>query len=277
MKRFVAYILFVCCITLLLSGCKQPPVDGPDHNTSGQAETTTNGAEQAVNNTETTGSTEETVNNTESVKAEDIEGPLAQYVQTAVKETLTSVNDYGQTTQIISLRIPKLLPFSADATAAQAEIQSKFDPKLAELREEISKGFTSYTHSIDYSAYLNGSVLSVVIQNRSTIDLINYYVYNFDIETGKRLDNEALMHKLQITDFTEKFTQIAKNAFEAKWGTSSGTQDTLYTTQKVKNISQENISKAMPYVAEDGKIMVILNIYSLAGAEYYPEVFPLSD
>ncbi len=229
----------------------------------------------SLDTTENTGTTTNTESTgEEAAKTEDIEGSLAQYVQTAMKETLTSVNRYGQTVQSVPVRLPKLLPFSADAATAQAEIQDTFDPIIANLRDEFSKGTTSYTHSIDYSAYRNNAVLSLVIHIRSSIDLDSFYVYSFDVETGKRLDTEALMNKLQIADYTEKFTQAAKTAFEEKYPNFQKNED--YQARLADTVSKENIAKAMPYVAEDGKVMIVVNIYALAGAAYYPEVIPLS-
>ena len=272
MKRFVAFVLCGCCITLLLSGCKQPPIDGPDNNTSGQLQDT----QQA------TQSTQPTTQITEPVIVEDIEGPLAQYVQTAIKEKHQRFDKYGYGTvqQESSLRIPKLLPFSEDAIAAQTEIESELKTYITDVRESYAQELSASTSFIDYKAYLNDTVFSIVIQAESMFDLSFYLVYNFDIETGKRLDTEDLMAKLQIANYTEIFTQIAQDAFDEDHVNATdeylNEHYDLYISQMAKNISEENIDKAMPYIAEDGKAMVVLNIYSTAGAEYYPEIFPVS-
>ncbi len=281
MKRLVAYILCICCITLLLSGCKQPPVDGPDVNTSGQAEPSASPTETTGSAEETLGNAEETTASTEPVNIEDIEGPLAQYVQTAMKENFElDTSKYGNPEQSTPVRIPKLLPFSEDASACQAEIQNEFDPWVEQIRTEMADGFSSMTAAIDYEAYLNDTIFSLVIHACSMIDLCSYRVYNFDIETGKRLDIAELMNKLQITDYTQKVTQIAQDAFDAQLENCSDEylerEQDILAEQKGKNNSKENIEKAMPYVAEDGKVMVVINIYSIAGAEKYPKVFPLS-
>lgn len=282
MKRIVAFLLCISCIMLLISGCKQPPVDSPDTNTSGQTDPSTEPtSNETVGKTEATNNTEETVGNSEPVNIEDIEGPLAQYVQTAIKETLIFSGDQYGNKQSTPVRIPKLLPFSEDAIACQKEIQEKYDAMVADVRNSHADGYTSSTASIDYEAYLNGNVFSLVIHACSMFDLCSYRVYNFDIASGKRLSTEELMNQLQIPNHAEKFTKIAQDAFEADWGNNTtsefkGEHLDLYNSQKAKNCSKENIDKAMPYVAEDGKVMVVINIYSLAGAEKYPRVFSLS-
>ena len=63
-------------------------------------------------------------------------------------------------------------------------------------------------------------------------------------------------------------------AFEKKYPNFQKNED--YQARLADTVSKENIAKAMPYVAEDGKVMIVVNIYALAGAAYYPEVIPLS-
>lgn len=263
MKRFVAMFLCLCCVTLLFSGCIKPSIDNPDNTTSGQTEPSTN--------------------NTEPVNIEDIEGPLAQYVQTAVKETLElDTTKQGNGEQIVSVRLPKLLPFSEDAIAAQAELQSEFDPWpwVEEIRINLADGWSSMTHSIDYEAYLNGSVFSLMICAESMVDLNSYFVYNFDVETGKRLNTEELMNKLQITDYTQRFTQIAQKAFDEKYDDATvehlESERDHIAAKREDTISRENIEKAMPYVAADGKLMVVIDIHIPTGAGCYPEIFSFS-
>lgn len=285
MKRTISLIALLLAFAILLSACVGQPEDtigSTEGSITEQTEPSTNKTEPTTEETagNTASSTEETAPNTEPVNIEDIEGPLAQYVQTAVKETFElDTTKFHNPKQSVTVRIPKLLPFSEDAIACQGEIQNEFDPWVEEIRTNLTDGFTSATAFIDYYAYLNDRIFSLVIYAESMFDLGLYRVYNFDTETGKRLNTEELMNKLQITDYTERFTQIAQDAFSKQWGETrdpSSHDYDLYVSQKAKNSSKENIDKAMPYVAEDGKVMVVLNVYSLAGAEKYPQVLPVS-
>lgn len=278
MKRITYSCLSLLVLTLLFCACVKQPLPPADSTGSTGASVTGTTVGQTESGTNKTGPSE-TVGNTQTVSIEDIEGPLAQYVQTAIKETHERLDIFGNKQQMTSLRIPKLLPFSEDAVAAQAEIQNKLDSYITEVRTDYAEGLSSSTQFIDYKAYLNDAIFSLVIQTQSVYDSCSYLVYNFDIENGKRLNTEELMNKLQITDYTEKFTQIAQDAFSKQWGEErdpSANDYDLYVSQKAKNSSKENIDKAMPYVTEDGKVMVVLNIYSLAGAEKYPQVLPVS-
>ena len=69
MKKITTFILCFACVMLLLSGCKQPPADNPDTNTTGQTEPSTNKTEP------TTG---ETAGNTEYSKTVENKAPAAE-------------------------------------------------------------------------------------------------------------------------------------------------------------------------------------------------------
>ena len=263
MKRFVALFLCVCCITLLLSGCNQPPADSPDENTSGHTQNTQSTTQP------TTQPTESTTQPTEPVIVEDIEGPLAQYVQTTMKETLKMTNSkYGNKDESTPVRIPRLLPFSEDAITVQAEIQEEFDEIITYIRNNHAEGFGTAYDTIDYNAYLNHSVFSLVIYLVGRTDAIDYRVYNFDTTTGKRLDTPGLMSKLQIADYGDIFAQVAKQAYEEKYAHYQD-KDDFYYSQLATTVSKENIDKAMPYVAEDGKVMVVIGIHPDGKEDYY--------
>ena len=269
MKKLISYILLAVFIVLLFAGCEKPPAESPD-NTSGQlTQPTTQPTQPTIQ------PTDPTTQPTEPVIVEDIEGPLAQYVQTAVKETLKQAKSkYGPGDESTSVRIPKLLPFSEDAIVAQTEIQAEFDPIIASIRANYAEGFGTVYEAFDYSAYLNDSILSLMILINYMTDDFAYRVYNFDITTGKRLDTHELMTKLQIPDYTEAFTRIAKKKYEEDNQHQQDNDD--YASQLAKTIAKENIEKAIPYIAEDGKVMVVIKIYAFVGTDYHFKAIPLS-
>ena len=273
MKRFITFIAGIACMALLLSGCSlvmlnNPDVSAPDLKQTDPSEQVSTQATQTAKATQATQSVET------SPTAPPINDPYPQYVQTDINEMIISSDSYGKTKQIIPVGIPKLLPFSEDAITCQNEIQDRFGPTLEEMRQNASEGYSISHAYIEHFVYLNDTILSVVIHERSVFDSSAFTVYNFDIESGKQLNIQELMNKLQITDYAEKFTQTAKETFEANYGHFN--HDDFYQTQLATTVNKENIDKVKPYVAENGKVMIIINIYALAGAAYYPEAVPLS-
>lgn len=269
MKTIIAYTLCICCIMFLLSGCTHPPVNSPDSNTSGQEQSNT--GKQADPENKANADNKEDAENKVDIANE----PLAQYVQTDIEETVKGSDKFSNNWEI-PICIPKLLPFSGDAIACQAEIASIFEPWVADIRNNSSQGCWPDTAKIEYNTNLNGSVLSLVIHARSNFDSSIYYVYNFDIESGKKLNTDGLMKKLQVANYTERITQAAKSFFETKYAAAKNTNTGFYNQQLETTVSKENIGKAMPYVTKDGKLMVIVDIYALAGAKFYSEEIPLS-
>lgn len=273
MKKFITFIAGIACMALLFSGCSLVVLNNPD--ASAPTLKQTDPSEQiGTQATQTTKATQATQPAETAPTAPPVNDPYPQYVQTDINEIIVSSDSYGRTKQIIPVCIPKIVPFSDDAIACQKEIQNRFEPKLEEMRHNAANGYGIAHAYIEHFVYLNDTILSVVIHERSMFDSSSFTVYNFDIESGKQLNTQALMNKLQITDYADKFTQTAKETFEANNGHFN--HDDFYETQLATTVSKENIDKVKPYVAENGKVMIIINIYPMAGAAYYPEAVPLS-
>ncbi len=218
--------------------------------------------------------TEDTVPDTTSPEPTDppvIEGPLGEFVQIDVAETVTGTD--GRNQWSVSIRVPKLLPFSKDAEACQQEIQDRYNPLLEEIRSNSAKGFWPVLLSIEFEAYLNDGILSLVICEQTNYETSHYRVYNFDTASGVRLDSAVLAKKLAITDYAEKAKQAAQSVFEQ---IHINCQDSpLHAQQQAATVSEENIAKGLLYLAEEGKPMVVMDIYPCAGAAYYSHAIPL--
>lgn len=218
--------------------------------------------------------TEDTVPDTTSPEPTDppvIEGPLGEFVQIDVAETVTGTD--GRNQWSVSIRVPKLLPFSKDAEACQKEIQDIYYPLAEEISTDSAKGFWPVLLSVEFEAYLNDGILSLVICEQTNYDTSHYRVYNFDTATGVRLDSAALAEKLAITDYAQKVKQVAQAAFEQRYGFWQ--DDPLYAQQHAATVSEENVAKGLLYLAEEGKPIVVMDIYSCAGAPYYSHAIPL--
>lgn len=277
MKKAILYILCMSCILLLFSGCSlvlapNSDASAPSSKESDPSEQISTQQTQATQPAQTDASTP--TEDSSAPTAHPVNDPYPQYVQTNINEIIESSDIYGRNTRPIPISIPKLLPFSDDAISCQEEIQNYFEPKLEEARWNASKGYGVVYAYIEHFVYLNNTILSVVIHERLMFDASVFHVYNFDIESGKQLDTETLVEKLQITDYTEKLTQAAKNFYETD--NSELKDHTKYNERLEQTVSTENISKAVPYVAESGTVMAVVNIYALGGAEYYAYAIPIT-
>lgn len=182
-------------------------------------------------------------------------GTLSDYVKTGKEATVT----YGDG-NTNTLRIPELLLDSADAKAANEELQSKFGSAL--------DNGSSYSgmYALDYEAYLNGSVLSVVTVGK--YDGGNTYglAYNFDVLTGKKLDNKQVCdmsgenYEEELADLREELEEY----YEEKYGSMPGND-----AEREKTFSDDNLKQAVMYLDNDGDFMALVDVYAAVGGGHW--------
>lgn len=180
------------------------------------------------------------------------------------------VDIVGHGTYFIS--IPSVFPFSQDAVDCQADIYNDLLPTLKFYEE--TAGYTDiydvrllpmsekenvrYLAGIDYAAYEYKDILSIVVWVKNYYDGIDYYVYNLDLDTGKRMDNADVLKRLGIG------SSNMKALFDAAYVERFGDYQ---TPQREKTVSTENIAASQIYVTNDGTVMVAATIYQIAGAD----------
>lgn len=200
---------------------------------------------------------------------------VVQYVQADSSKSVIYERTGGSIVPV-PVWLPKLQPFSDDAIACQADIEKDLEEVLNEIEADVNGGYETDLHYITFDAVVNRDILSILIKSQYRAGgYMVYYTYNFDITTSKRLDNEALIEKLQITDFDQRLTQTAKNGFETKYGPVDN-NDSFKTQQLNATIDPENLKKTQFYVGQDGKMMTVLYVHAIAGAAGYYELVPFS-
>ncbi len=168
--------------------------------------------------------------------------------------------------------IPKLNIDSDDATVINYEIEEKL---IKEVKEQINsgKGIENYGYnpsSIEYDYYINGNILSVVITLGTDVEYSSYYVYNINIETGKKCTNEEILEYKGISaeEFEKKLSSIYGERFSESYSGFKGSE--LYDECYEKTISKENCNINNPiFIEYNGQIIVIAKIYSFVGALHY--------
>lgn len=193
-----------------------------------------------------------------------------------LNETLEWVDGVGNENKLL-FAIPQIYPFSEDAIACQEEILELLMPIYEESLQNIALECSCVYGAIGYEAYLWGDVLSILVYRETHFDLTDYSVYNLNVRTGQRLDNGALLEQIGLSQesYMEAAAQAAHDAFAGKYGQLQEAFGEEYDTQLANTISQENISAAQLYLNGEGTLMMAVNIYSMAGAAYYPALLAL--
>lgn len=108
-----------------------------------------------------------------------------------------------------------------------------------------------------------------------------YVIYNVDIETGEQVSNEALVASFGLD--TETYRAQIKAALERTYVDlyadyhAQYPDDPVYQMQYDNTISEDNINNVLPYIDVSGRLCVVADIYSLAGADSYRHLVALDE
>lgn len=174
-------------------------------------------------------------------------------------------------------RIPQVNLLGTDAENANAEIMNKYS-KFLEDNEEAAAGGHPLGR-IDYVAFLNGKVLSLALESRSTDTPNSYFnVYNFDVTTGKALSkSEVLSVANASAQDIEGMVKDEINAiFDDMAAKSSGSAAQIIEDARQSSLTEENLSKVEYYYNADGDLVAAYRYTGVAGAADYGEISVLN-
>lgn len=148
------------------------------------------------------------------------DGTAGSYVdvQYTNEGTYEIPNEGGNYSAEFNYVIPKITDNSDEANAINKEIIEPVNSSI-ELITSIMDGtaeeiYEPEFYEINYEAYLNGEILSLVVEyDRTYSDSAEYNVYNYNVSTHSLVKNSELLESLGISksDFTAK----AKKTFGA--------------------------------------------------------------
>lgn len=180
-------------------------------------------------------------------------GTIADYVRTA-KETSFTFED-GTTR---TYRIPEIT--LSGATVANSEIMDRFGDDIKE--------YTDYSPviSLDYEAYLNDNILSVIV--KGSYDGGNSYglCYSFDVTSGNSLNNSTLCsatgrnYDAAVSKLTANLTAV----YDSKYGSIPGNDG-----ERSKTLDSANINAARMYLNGSNKLMAMVDMYAAVGGGHW--------
>ncbi len=177
-----------------------------------------------------------------------------------------------------SYSIPAFNVDSADAAILNDEIASDCGVYVQEMLDNEEKKASLSAYSLDYEAWLNGEIASILVTaKRAESDIVEYHTYNLNVATGARATGADLIAALGLDEdgFTAAAQQAASDKFEALYSGMEG--DEFYKEQYDKTMSADAFGLTMPmYLDGSGRLCVVARIYALAGAAYYDYPLPIS-
>ena len=193
-------------------------------------------------------------------------GKASDYVYDA-RDDYKHLELYGQ------YHVPRVLLNSDYA----AEMQCEIDGCFAVYAEDIAEYGECHFSATKYAAYLTeGGILSVVFVECGEWDDDVYHIWNFDVLTGRRVDNYNIATAAGIQD-VRKAAMDAVQAYYNKQGFLKVedyklvSSDFDYVSDAVEySFSEEMLYEDMPMgVRDDGSVFFVTCIASIAGAEWY--------
>ena len=175
-----------------------------------------------------------------------------------VKLKETKIYNYSNNYTAV-YKTPEIRLTSADAKAANSEITSIIN----KYKAPWSHGSKGSKKKIDYVSYLNGNILSLVIDIDDENNLyIDYLTYNFNVKTGKRLYNKDIKNALGVSD---------KEAYDLMYNYVSYANDhrSIGKGDRSKTMTSSNINSCALFTTGKNKLGFIYKIYNYAGPEYH--------
>lgn len=217
------------------------------------------------------------------------EDPKAESLVSTGVDTHLEWEDAAGNHERFDARLPQLHPFSEDAIAINQHIVEKYGAMVTECEDAASEGYSTHLRSIDYEAYLNAGLLSLVITAETTYDYTDYEVFNFRIigeEDVQTMDTAAMAKTyldISYVEYLYGVSQFSLESFERKYADSD--------PQALEDFKEmyQNYSFGMPmghnpadlystrlFLDGSGQLMLRFNDYSMAGADFYPTLVPVS-
>ena len=195
--------------------------------------------------------------------------------------TLYSKNDNA-------INVPYINIDSPDVKRINDEIEDYYKPRIDGDPMEFG-----YPHNVKYYSYINDNILSLVIEVITDNGINEYKVYNLDIYDGTVVTNTDILKlkKLTESEFLTKLKELYQNKFISLYGSKEEWAEKSmapwqdknninysqiyeeYELQLKNTIDPRNYSIDTPiYLNENGKISIVANIFSMAGANTYRHI-----
>lgn len=269
MKRFWrAFLCFtaVCMLFVSLYGC-QSTESGDDSAKHTQSDSESDSSVPVTDFSESMPDTQDPQN----------QKVLADYIVPLKEETYDHYVDSTGNEYSVSYSIPDLLLTSEDAQEVEKEYQSYCLKRLEAAQEAIKNESSLVCIGISYEAWIYEDTLTLMIQDISDWGFSTYFAYTFRISDGELLEDDEMALRFDITE--DALESAVRNALNEQYKNlygSGSTSNEYYQTQLDKTLSEENIDDVSYYLSQEGDLMVLATIYSLAGADAYQYPVPIT-
>lgn len=236
---------------------------------------------------QTTGQKEDGQTGSESTTAEETTETGAEtytYSDATVEEYYLKEGDYTDDLGddwTYSYHIPKINSTMEAAEQINGEIQGKYEYYANNSLKDMEQGINPEYFNIGWYTCRYKDILSIILYADDLGGMTEYSVYNCDLESGKNIfDSEDLLDKIGVDEelVWETTRSMARESFVR--GNEAvpleEREEYGYNAALERTVSDEYIKDAARiYLDDTGKLMTIIPVASLAGADWYFHTFSL--
>lgn len=163
--------------------------------------------------------------------------------------------------------IPMLSSSTGDALQLNQYLMDTLDPVVQQELDAMQEGVSLTVTSVDYHAYVTGSIVSVIASVRYPNDYIDYCVVNFDAAAGAEADTQCLLEYAGLSE--EDFISAATAALDSYYQSAyaSMLDDDFCQEQYHRSLEKmiENGYKPTVFLSQSGKLCVIADVFTPVG------------
>lgn len=179
----------------------------------------------------------------------------------------------------VCYHIPRLDLPNQKADAINQEIYDELYALLDERVYQELEVMPDSEPSLNRMIYIwgqNKDVVSINVFTSPYYHFPEYHIYNISLATGQRLSDEAFLKEMDLS--LEDFQAKVKEIVAAYWQSQDITTNEYLTEELIqsvtdKTLAKENLAEAKPYLNQQGELCFAIKVYSLAGADYYWNLF----
>ncbi len=201
------------------------------------------------------------------------ETPEPVVIYDAFCEAGTYSDEYHNTWNYV-LRIPAIKTSGADATRLNQELFTALYPAVNDAKDAMAMGNSLIVNRVDYTISINDQLISIVCETDTDWGFESYYTVNFDASTKTEVTQEQLLQRFGMTkdQFLDLAVQVMQQHFQDNY--TAAPKDEMYWDRYNKSTAKDNFSSdCQLFVNDSGRLCMIVKLYSMAGADYYYNIF----
>ena len=173
-----------------------------------------------------------------------------------------------------SYHLPSFNINTADAIKINNKIHDDFYPIIEYSYNNMKTNASIDTTKVSYEQHQYKDILSLVVSANDVNDIIHYGAYSINTKSGEAVSNSELISMVGYNneDFLTFLKNLTGNYYIEKYSkfpNYDGSYDRMYNL----TLSDEFCNLDIPmYIDENGHLIVIANIGSMAGASIYCHV-----